>query len=413
MPILRALAVFLLVPSVLAFGDEKCPDHSDSTHRYITAPVFYDRPQAQSFQLYYELNKDFDPSLPTLFFFHDGQQPFGAVGDPDALKQKYGVKFNFLRMAHRGISCSPIEGIQKDGQINWKLAFDIFRSENVIEDMDLIRRDLLGDNGTMFVFGGSGGGILAAQYLAKHPEGVAKIYMERATADNGATDKWAKEFFFSNLQADNVYADFVNLISSKTVPLPELLWVLQRSGYDHPPSDHFQRDLILGLMNNDFTMYQKWSTQYQDISLIAPDWQQKMLPGIVRIFEFDPLVGTTSVQVPSVVDAIEPLIRPLTELEITGVISSGPINVLPTITGLETDTLLVAARWDHVLPYQSMQVMNKALPHSKLIILDDTHGMVRSEQCHIGLFKAFFENGKESPEFAHAMNSAQCHLWLQ
>ena len=405
MQVLKIILISLIGWSSQAYADQGC--HSqDSTHRYVTAPVYYDRPGDQTFRLYYEVSNNFDPAQSTLFYFFDAQQSGDGA---EALKEKYGVKFNILRMEHRGFPCSPIADIQQNGQVNWKVAYEVIRSENVIEDIDLIRRDLLGTNGKLFVYGGSGGGILAAQYLAKYSSNVDKIFIERASDNLAETEQLEREYFFSILKADNVYFDFLDLIANKTVPLPQLLWILQRAGYDYTPQAHKQRAIIASLKNHDFSLYEELSKEYENISAVAPVWQQLVTPGIVRIFEVFPFAGLMP-SIPSALNALEPLIRPLTELNNRGVIHVSPINVRTSLQGLPTDTLLVAARWDHVLPFQTMLAMNRNLPNSRLVVLDNNHKMPKGDQCHGEMFRAFFEHGKNSPELEMVLKSEACRL---
>ena len=103
----------------------------------------------------------------------DAQQFYvrrGAVAElqRDTLGDTAG-DFNVAGILGRGISQPAIAATRDaEGSPVWTEAWRIFRSDQWIEDIDAVRRELVGENGKTSLFGASGGAFLVAQYLSKH-----------------------------------------------------------------------------------------------------------------------------------------------------------------------------------------------------------------------------------------------------
>jgi pimeloyl-ACP methyl ester carboxylesterase len=403
-------ACLIGIPAIAFDGPEPCPP-LDATHRYLTVPLVYARPELGSFRLYYETNTDFNPAKRTVFFLHDGQQQPTAVGAPDELKKKYGLDLNIVRMEHRGLPCSRIGRIYARDGIDWELAYQVFSSVNVVEDIDRIRIDLVGQDRKIYLWGRSGGGFLAAQYLATHASSVDRAAI-LVSSDNSQTCFLAqREQFFGMLRAEGLMEAYLDILAKPPVPDIEFLWILQRLGYDHFPSEKKQADFIRSLRADDLSLYRAYLDRYKNVDEFMAMIQKETPFSTVRIHELffhglemrspkDPTYGL-----------LEPNARPLKGLMESGRLRPGIIDVRSALAKIETEVLLVPARWDNITPPTEMAAMNKNMRHSRLVVLDDLHNTIKSDAFLSRLLKAFYENGALSAAVDRVLASDPADVW--
>lgn len=117
------------------------PDE-DYYHRFIDVPISYNHPNKGTFKLYYELCSDFDKNKPTVLIPTDGQRSLSQVGWADKYKKMFNLNYNTVTYEYRGMYCSKIKEVS-DKFINWKDTYEILNSDNVVEDIERIRQDLL------------------------------------------------------------------------------------------------------------------------------------------------------------------------------------------------------------------------------------------------------------------------------
>jgi pimeloyl-ACP methyl ester carboxylesterase len=388
-----------------------CPK-SDATHRYIMVPLVYAKPELGTFRLYYETNTDFDPVKRTLFVLNDGQQQKSAVGAPDELKKKYGMDLNIVRMEHRGLPCSRVDYVfTKDG-VDWKKAWEVFRWENVVGDIDRIRTELLGENGKIYIMGGSGAGLLACQYLAGHSRYVDRAAVLVSTDNTQSSILAQRENFFRMLEKEGAMDAYLEILKKPPVPEIEFLWILQRLGYDYLPSEKKQVEFIRSLQAGDLSLYKAYIDKYKNVEEFMELIQRETPFSTVRIYElFFHALDLVSPKDPTY-GVFEPNARPLRNLAVKDMIPPPEIiNVRPALAKIATEVLLIAARWDNVLPYTEMVAMNKNMSHSRLVILDDLHKMMKTDAFVARLLKAFFENGAFSPEVDRTIAGGKCLIW--
>jgi pimeloyl-ACP methyl ester carboxylesterase len=70
--------------------------------------------------------------------------------------------------------------IRAGGHIDWLLAYDILRSQEWIDDIEAVRKAVVGSTGQISLYGRSGGSLLVHQYLAKYPDNVRMVFTQAA-----------------------------------------------------------------------------------------------------------------------------------------------------------------------------------------------------------------------------------------
>ncbi len=180
--------VISLIVILFSIAQSYAQDHKypieDFYHRNIELPIDYSNPKEGTFIQFYEITSNFDFNKPTIFFFQDAQQEYGVPGGVDDLAKSYQFfdNFNVLRYQHRGREYSHIELKNDDGNVNWEMAYRVLSSNQVIEDIEQIRKDLFKEapDTKILIYGRSGGGYLVQQYLAKYSRYVHRAFIGAA-----------------------------------------------------------------------------------------------------------------------------------------------------------------------------------------------------------------------------------------
>jgi dipeptidyl aminopeptidase/acylaminoacyl peptidase len=383
---------------------------ADATHRFLPVPYDAGHPEWGTFRLFYETNSDFDPAKPTLMHILDGQSPQFAAGAPDRMKKDYGLDLNIVQIEHRGMPASPTPLISKDGPTDWAKAFAVFQSSNVVSDIDAVRRDLLGSEGRIHILGQSGGAILACQYLARYGRWVDRAVIERGSADLSRAIAGNRDFFNDLLKGQGAWEAFLRVFERKPVPIQQFLWLLEKLGYDYPPAEGMQARLIRELDEGKLSIYESLGRTYGLVDDRAAAIISFAPFAVVRLFEvFFPLLDGSPAD--SSMGLFTPLFAPLAELRARGVLRPEVIRLDKEMPGVKAESLILASRWDHVMPYRDSLDLGRLIPRSRVIIADDTHLMIRHRSCRFRLIKAFLEKGLQAEEINDVLRSPDCHLW--
>lgn len=175
-------------------GDLSCPTAS-ATDRYIEVPVYHDlatvaqvdripglnlfKEKQENFagkkmRIYYELFNGWDANKKLLILIPGG--PGQTHADFHRLVDVYGAQsdllknFNVIAMDHRGVGCSrPLfPGNEPE---------DSMLMRQAASDIDLIRKELVGANGKINVWGYSYGSLLAQTYALLYPDQIERLFI--------------------------------------------------------------------------------------------------------------------------------------------------------------------------------------------------------------------------------------------
>jgi pimeloyl-ACP methyl ester carboxylesterase len=411
---------------VLSAAEGRPDDHvypkEDFYNRNIKVPIDYDRPGEGVFTLYYQLSSNFDFNKPTLFFFQDSQQNYGEPGKVDDLAKSYQFDecFNLVRYEHRGKRYSYIQVENQDGSVNWERVYRVLSSRQVVEDIERVRKDLFSKHPDtkIFLYGRSGGGYLAQEYMAKYPENVARAFIR--CAPNPLIMKnlgyiESKHLIHSLDAVDpELQSRLKKIIDRGTVPKLDLLWLMLRLGYQYQDPGPYQASVINELYENKNDAYQSYINKGGfSFSQLKADkaLQKQMGPGMVlRALECDGLylLGPE----PDYMDPIyycyrdlsSPVLRLIEEKKV-------PPPVYPSLDRLrkiKTEGFYFAGRKDHMSPYQIGVELGKVIKNYEVFIVDDNHMMLKHADCQPLLYNAFFKFGMGSEQLKEAENSLTC-----
>lgn len=175
------IILFLLLTNVIYAHAVECPQAND-LHRYVRTALREDalNSVAGDIDIYYRLLKPYDVSQPTLLVIN------GGPGGDSTLIGAFGAlspSFNIVSFDHRGLGCTRIMSPAPPGFQN-----GLFSMSRAADDIEAIRRDLIGADKQWYVYGVSYGTFLGQEYVSKYPAGVAGAVLDSAMLNSDAIE---------------------------------------------------------------------------------------------------------------------------------------------------------------------------------------------------------------------------------
>jgi len=422
-PVLSSILIMFSIAQLYA-QDHKYPVE-DFYNRSIELPIDYENPDEGIFFLYYQLSSNFDLSRPTLFFFQDGQQQYGLPGKVDDLAKRYHFSdnFNVVRYQHRGREYSYIELKNSDGTVNWERAYRVLSANQVIEDIEHIRKDLFKErpDTKILIYGRSGGGCLLQRYLAKYSQFVHRAFI--GAAPNPIILKQlghpeSKYFYYTLNDIDTtLHAKLKKVLRRNIVNDYQLFWILKGIPYaSENPYDEL-KNLIEELFEGKKSLYesylQKKGFDFSKKIITEKEMKAWEIGGYLRPVEvsaeymlnpdpefIDPFYG-------SLKKLCEPYLRLIEKKKV----KAPTFPPLKKFEEIETEVFYLAGRHDHVSDYRIGIELGKFFKHYELFIVDDNHSMTIYKECYPLLRNAFFTHGIGSKELLGVRNSLKCKEW--
>ena len=393
--------------------------------RTITVPIDHHDPAMGIGSLYFEFGSPFDESKPVVFVIADAQQYYvrrGAVADIQ--KALFGDYFNVVGIIGRGSSPEFIKAARtSDGRPDWVRAWRIFKSEQWIDDIDAVRKAVVGDSGKILLYGRSGGALLVHQYLAKYGGHVLKAFTSASLnpfiiRDLGLnTDHFWEEIgtFDTTLQTA-----LLKVLEERPSERATIITTLQRQNFFVPLEKlpEARAELIRSLANGDLRRFEVAKKEYQvdivESSLDSPEG----IPAHVRIFEFYfPLDGrrfrTEKAIYPDLENRYD-VAKPLVTLCHEGKIVP-PSFDFNTLHRLDTEVFILAGRFDHAEDYRSSIALAYNYPRHYLFIANDNHifEKLNSSGDYEHILRAFLRFGLSSTQLHDALHAAEPNRWAE
>jgi pimeloyl-ACP methyl ester carboxylesterase len=161
----------------------------DAHHRYLNLPLDYDDDRSPLFRGFYILSPNFKARRPVVFFLTDGQMELVTPNSETAFFDAQLQGLSYVLIGHRGHAPTLFPETYIDGKVDLRAAMRLYGSAARVEDIERVRRDmlrenLLPDDGRIMIFAASGAGVLAQQYLQKYGDHVSRVLL----ASTGAPD---------------------------------------------------------------------------------------------------------------------------------------------------------------------------------------------------------------------------------
>lgn len=393
--------------------------------RTLKVPLDYDNPKLGRAPLYLEFGAPYEKSKPTIFIIADGQQFYvrrGAVAELQ--KALFGDAFNVVGIVTRGSTQEFIEAtLDGSGQPDWAKAWQIFKSEQWINDMESVRRSVLGDNGKVLLYGRSGGAYLIHQYLAKYGAHVRRAFTQSPVTPllnrelNISLEKFWEEL---GAQDPSLQTALRRALEQHPGERVGILLALQRQHFyvaaDKLPAA--RAELIRTLADGDMRTYEQAKKEYEVEGVMKLSQSPEIIPQDVRVLE---LIYPSGAFGRIGCEAINPLletqrhfITPLMTLLADGKISPPDFDTVPAHS-LSAEVFVLAARWDEAVDYRTAIALAYLYPRHHLFIADDNHvlGKLTASGASSRLIQAFMKAGLDGPEFKSALNTSKAYIWTE
>lgn len=176
-------AVLVCFASAHCFGAEAQASPSGNVH-CVSLPIDHSDLSKGEFWGYYVVGFNQSLSQPPVFFLADGQMNMIRPKKECSEFQEWFGGAPFILPCVRGFSPEVLDKCKRpDGTVNMDVARRVFASWQQVEDIEAIRQNLIREgilpgDGKISVYGASGGGILAQEYVTRYPDAVHKLILE-------------------------------------------------------------------------------------------------------------------------------------------------------------------------------------------------------------------------------------------
>jgi pimeloyl-ACP methyl ester carboxylesterase len=363
---------------------------ADELHRYLEVPCSWDKPELGTFQLYYELNSDFDPSLPTVMVPCDPQRSRSWVGEADRQKRIMRIEDNVVTFDYRGTFASEIPSLRGPDGIDWLKSYHMLHPGNAVHDMDAIRKDLLGEDGRWNLVGGSGIAIMSLMYLSEYHRYVDRAFLMGLYHEAASGCRAVDDFFSEFLTSNQIERAFAEALRRPEIDRRQLYYLLQRLLY----SDQGRaQQLLTQVAGGDLAVYREETAKHGRVDYFIRS-TQRYWPQIV-VFMYLTNVSSETYPDGGINAPFLEMGRPIAELVSEGRLPRGFMNI-SGLEQVESEVLLVAGTLDQVCPLPLMEAIHQQLPNSDLLEIGGYHCLPRQGELRGRLLNTFLHHGAHS-----------------
>jgi hypothetical protein len=392
----------------------------------LSVPLDHHHPESGSRPIRYELGRPWQSGRPAVLVVADGQQYYVRPGAASALqKEVFGDDLNVVGILSRGGTPEFVSAaLDASGRPDWQAAWTIFNADQWLEDIDAVRRAVVGPTGRVSLYGRSGGAYLVHQYLAKHG-----AYVDRAFTQSAVSPALNRELhipiesFWEELgrQDPGLQTLLSNTLGLRPADRLAILVTLQRQHF-FVAADQLRSArgaLIRALAQGDEAAFTKARLDYQVDQILALCRSTDAVPQMIRELEllhpasaFDPApVGN----VRPLVDSQREFLRPLLDLVAERRIPAPAFDLVPAHRLFDTEVFILAGRWDEAVDYRTQIALAHAYPRQLLFIANDNHVFAALDKNGVRsqLIRAFLRAGLGSTEMDAAIRAAEPLRWRE
>ncbi|MBV8519064.1 MAG: hypothetical protein JO197_16840 [Acidobacteria bacterium] len=390
--------------------------------RTITVPLDYTNTALGHAELTIEFGAPFDRTKPTVIVVADGQQFYLQRGSVAELQtRRFGDAFNVVGILGRGATDAFIAATRGEGgATDWRKAWQIFRAEQWMGDIDAVRRALAGDDGNFYLFGASGGADLIHQFLLRYGRHVLRAYTGSPGNDALARElRLRDEGTWDELSSDpSLEVKLQKVLADHPAERAAIMTALQRQHFFVSAADlpRERSALIDALARWDVAAFAHARETYQVDAILELERSPRGIAIAVREFEFLYASGTYrrlgDGHLHPSIEAVYTSTKPLIELAERGDITPPRFDLTPA-HALSTEVFLLAARWDEAIDYRISIALAYSYPHHELFLADDNHmfGNAKAGELQSRIVQTFLRYGLGSPELRKLLDEIEWYRW--
>ncbi|KTC75991.1 Proline iminopeptidase [Legionella birminghamensis] len=383
----------LLLASVMFYGTVYaaiCPPPSAYDH-YVLTKLRAEKKKdaADVIQIYYKLLSPFNPQKPTLLVINGG--PGGDHNLIDLFRgTELDKKMNIVGFDHRGLGCTRFLS-------PWMPTYEagIYSMGRAADDIEAIRKDLLGEDGKWFVYGVSYGTMLGQQYAIKYPEHIGGMILDSAFHDSQAINIARQQFMSLYIRGDKTVSDLFDQVIEKYSDLQfAILRTIFNYSYGYDGRTKAIPIFLQQLAN---------TTSRKDARKMIGNTRSLPLTGMSRHIVCEEIWDYPAEQ-----DSNAFYFAPFRDC---GVFKKyrNPMAFSEELKKLDIPVFIWGGRYDPVTPIQAMREMHQLIPESLFWEHPYAgHGLiVESSACALKLADMFF-SGNSVTEIETLANSKDC-----
>lgn len=371
---------------------------ADERHRYVDLPLDHDDPSLGKFRGFYLLSPRFKHGKNITFVLTDGQMELVSTKTDFAFFDALFGDLPYVLIGVRGQAPTFLPEVYPNGVIDYARAMNLYGSDQQVEDIEAVRRDmqikgLLPADGRINVFGASGAGVLAQQYVSAHGSQVNRLLLESTGAPDLALASgvpYSPKFREFNPPADRLLTTHLAEHPSSRAALANVLYQLARSSAD-PRGVQLRtlEDLNDGAFLAKYQLKPMQNLWLLNYMIKAP----KSLMARVRWFElvgmdlvrYDPHTGTD-------------LLYDISQVAVSDVLDWHRRNHITPKRfaidrGFSGQVLILKGRNDVVFGDAINQQLRDAYSNSRLLVFDDGHRLQRDPTGYRAIRQEFFTGG--------------------
>ncbi len=390
----------------------------------ILVPIDYSNKNSKKFYLRYEFAKEYDPSKPTVITLNDAQQYWLRPGKMEWVQNWIlNDNFNVLGVIHRGYSnVVNNESKNKDGSVNWEKAYQYFRYEQWVEDIESVRKHIFRDK-KITLYGRSGGAQLLLEYLLKYGNNIERAFCQTGgfSEINLKLGILSDKFWVEIHENDKTLRKKIKAVLKKNPDKHDDIMIsLQRQNF-FVSADKIQearKEYIEKLYNSDFNYFKEKNKEYQVDAIKNMAKEDRDISSSVRIFEFlAPLLKQINFKGERLYPSLESIAiqsKGLVNLYFEKKISFNKPN-FANARKIETQLFLIGGRFDHTVDYRGQIYLDGLFPNSYLFNADDNHTLrrIKENKRYKELIDRVLRLDHKSKEFSNFMISMDEFKWSE
>jgi pimeloyl-ACP methyl ester carboxylesterase len=373
--------------------------------------------------LYFEFGARFDASKPTVLIIADGQQYYVRKGTVAAMqKDLFGDAFNVVGIVTRGTTPEFIKAaLGKDGRPDWMKAWTVFNSDQWVEDIEAVRKNVVGETGSVLLYGKSGGSYLVQHYLTQHGARVRRAFIESPynpfiNRELGIeVDNYWREL---GARDKDLQATLRKALEQNPDDRIRMLIAVQRQHF-YEPADKLaeaRSKLIRALAERDTQHYGECRKKYEVDGVMELYAADESIPQRVRIIEFfrptgefQRLGGEAVLPLAETVRHFSAAIEALVDARKV----PEPTFDFAANHRLPTEVFLLGCSRDEAVDYRTTIALAHTYPRHQVFIANDNHLLMAmvADQSRNRILRAFLANGPDSEAYRDALRAGQSHRW--
>ncbi|WP_415468460.1 hypothetical protein [Clostridium saccharoperbutylacetonicum] len=405
--------------SLSAYYPEMPPD---SKNIYIELPIDHNNSSLGKYKGFYRLSPNFTPRKDVIFYLTDGQQNKVHTKSTFDIFEAKIPGASYVVMGRRGSYPSLFpEVYTNEKDVNYKKTMNFYGTDQQIEDIEMVRQDLgkkgyLPPDGKIMLFGGSGGGILVQQYLAKYGEHVSRVMLEATSAPDIIIDNKVNitGYNFNIIMKEKNSAaleKLKNILTSEKVDRAKLCYMLFKISVTHIDWVDTCAKLIDEIyQGNKKTYYKNLCNPEYNFSLCEIMMESPIMESTkVRMFELDgeqliKYCKEPNTDINVCFEWDKELLKDYLKQAEAGILNVPKINLLEDRKKYNGEVLFFIGDMDIDFSPNVAKAITQSYPKSKMVLVHDTHGMVMEGEEYQNLRTTFFTQGLYSDKLQNIIN---------